>query len=329
MSLPSIQSLVKQAFQIEVNRPASDVRRLFFKETCEWTEDRKRIKELDVDMLAEQKVEAQPSAQRGMSEGYVKEIVRKTISVERVISGEAYMALTAHSLVNKATNVGKDIVDKIELDMRNFIGLGTGTSYTDNAGFPIDTTTADGLPLFSAAHTLKNVAGTYSNILTGAPSLTEDALESGEDYFSYNVRNNNGYPITMNPNTLITSNKAQVKNRAKRILGSMSSATIDGTTNSNSNIKNTYKDKYTHLVVDFDQTALGIPDTSLSFNWFLACIGGTPENSFQAYYVSWMSPYSAPVEIKQSPWTLSWVARACYGIGAVSPKGILRSLATL
>ena len=328
MTTPAIQDLIKKSFVTEAHRPGGAVRKLFHKAEGDWTSDRKRIKEMDRERYAEQKTEGQSSAQRGVTEGYHKEVVRKTISVERLISGEEYKALTAHQLAQYATQVGADVVDKIELDMRNFLGLGDAVSYTDNAGYTIDTTTGDSLALFSTAHTLKNVSTTYSNILTGAPSLSEDALEAAEDFFSYNVTDNNGQMVNMKPNTLITSEKAQMKNRARRLLGSMSPETINLAGNDNPGVINTYKNKYEHLVIDFDQTAAGVSDSTLSFRWYLACLGGTPETSFQAYYCSWLSPETAPVEVDQPKWTLSWVARACYGLAAVSAKGIVISKAT-
>jgi hypothetical protein len=248
--------------------------------------------------------------------------------VERLVSGEAYKALTAHGLAKMATKVGTDVIDKIELDMANVLSFISSTSYTDNGGFTIDTTVGDGFAVAYTAHTLKNVATTYSNTLTGAPSLSDDSLEAAEDFFTYSVKDNNGQPISMVPNTLVTSNKAQMKNRARRLLGSMSPEAINLAENSNAGVKNTYKDKFEHLPISFDIDANGVPDTTKSFWWFLLCLGGSPEESFQAYYVSWSSPEVADVEVNQSKWTLSWVARACYGIGVVSGKGLVVSLAT-
>ena len=328
MTVPSIQDLIDKSFDTEVLRPAGDVRKLFHREQGDWSSDRIRIQEMDRERFAEVKTEGQASAQRGISQGYNKEIVRKTISVERLISGEAYKALTAHKLAQYATQVGADVIDKIELDMKNWLGMSGSTSYTDNGGFSVDLTVGDGLAPFSASHTLKNVATTYSNLLTGAPSLSEDSIETAEDFFAYSVLDNNGQPIKMKPNTLITSNKAQMKNRVKRLLSSLSPATINLADNDNSNVANVNRDKFQHLAIDFVCDANGVADTTLSFNWFLACLGGMPETSLQAYYVSWMSPETAPVEVNQSEWTLSWVARAAYGIGAVSGKGIVKSAAT-
>lgn len=328
MSVPAINDLVKKSFVAETFRPAGDVRRIFHKEEGDWSSNAKRIYEVDRDRFGEQKVEGQSSAQRGISQGYFKDITRKTVSVTRIVSGEAYKALTAHKLAEYATQTADDIIDKIELDMRNFLGYGSSSSYTDNGGFTVDLTVGDGFQVFYTAHTLKNSSTTYSNVLSGAPSFSETAMESAEDYFNYNVLDNNGQRITMNPNTIITSNKATMTNRVARLLGSMSPEAIEGTGNSNSGVMNTYKNKYKHLVIEFDVTSLNVSDSTKSFYWFLAALGGMPELSFQAYYVSWLSPQVAPVEIFQDKWIMSYTARACYGLAAVSGKGILQVQAT-
>lgn len=328
MTTPAVNDLIRKSFVKESFRPSGDVRRIFHKETGDWSSQDKRIQEVDRDRFAEVKVEGAASVQRGISQGYYKDIRRKTISVTRLVSGEAYKALTAHKLAEYATQTAADVIDKIELDMRNFIGYGTSDSYTDNGGFTVDTTVGDGNSLFKTTHSLKNSSTQYSNILSGAPSLSESSLESAEDYFSYNVLDNNGQRITMKPNTIITSEKATMKNRVKRILGSMSPESIEGTANANSGVVNTYKNKFQHLVVEFDVTALNVTDSTKSFYWYMAALGGMPETSFQAYYVSWLSPQVAPAEINQDKWTLSYTARAAYGLGAVSGKGILLVQAT-
>lgn len=328
MTVPAVNDLIKKSFVKETFRSAGDVRRIFHKEVGDWSSNTKRIQEVDRERFAERKVEGGSSVQRGISQGYYKDITRNTISVTRLVSGEAYKALSAHSLAQYATQTASDVIDKIELDMRNFLGYGASTSFTDNGGFTIDTTAGDGYAVFYTAHTLKNSATTYSNILSGAPSLSESSLESSEDYFSYNVLDNNGQRISMKPNTIITSEKATMKNRVSRILGSMSPESIEGTANANSGVMNTYKNKYKHLVVEFDVTALNVTDATKSFYWFLGALGGMPETSFQAYYVSWLSPQVAPAEINQDKWTLSYTARACYGLGAVSGKGMLMVQAT-
>lgn len=195
------------------------------------------------------------------------------------------------------------------------------------SGHTVDTTTGDGLSLFNNAHTLKFSTTTYSNIISGAPSFSESALEDAEDYFNYNVLDNFGQRMSMSPNTIITSRKATMVNRVRRLLGSMAPESIGGTANANSGVKNTYKAAYTHLVVDFDVDALNVTDSTKSFWWMLAALGSSPESSFQAYYCSWLSPTTAPVEIDQDAWTLNFVGRAVYGIAALSGRGICVSKA--
>jgi len=329
MTTPAIQDLIRKSFTKEMFQEPGDIRRLFIKETgTDWKTDRKRIKELDRDRYAEQKVEGQSGAQRGISEGYEKDIIRKTVSVDRVGSGEEFKALEAHTLSQYATDVKKDIVDKIELDMRNFISYSTGAvSYVDNGGFLIDLTVGDSKAVFDNAHTLKNSAITYSNILTGNPVLTNTALELAEDYFEYNVLDNNGQNVEMSPDTLITSRKAIMRNRVSRLFGSISPEAIAGAANANSGVKNTYRDKYQHLAIKLDVNALGIVDATYSFYWYLASLKGQPSERFQAYYCSWLSPMVAPAEVDQSKWILSFTGRTAYGIAACSGKGILVSKA--
>ncbi|OGG65121.1 hypothetical protein A2Z56_02420 [Candidatus Kaiserbacteria bacterium RIFCSPHIGHO2_12_45_16] len=329
MSIPAIQDLIKKSFKTEVHQKNEAVRRVFIKETGSWESSSKRVHEFDRERFAEQKVEGQKSAQRGVAQGYYKDVERKTISITRVVSGEAYQALTAHKLAEYSIQTKKDVVDKIELDMRNYLGYATaGVSYTDNGGFLVDLTVGDGKSVFDTAHTLKHSTTTYSNILSGNPTLTNVAMENAEDYFEYNVYDNYGQNIEMTPDTLITTRKAIMVNRVKRLFGSPSPESIGGTANQNPGVINTYKDKYTHLQIRFDVDSNGKTNSTYSYYWMLASLNGMPEERFQAYYVSWMSPMVATPEVDQDAWILSYTARACYGIAAVSGKGILVSKAT-
>lgn len=328
MTMPAVQDLAKKSFTKGTHKPAGDVRRIFHRADGDWSSSSKRIVEVDRERFASVKVEGQKSKQRRVAQGYSKDVIRKTISVNRTLSGEAAKALDAHGLGKFSMSVGADVVDRIELDMANFIGYGNAASYTDMDGFIVDTTTGDGLSLYNALHTLKNSAGTYSNIITGAPSFSESSLEDAEDYFNYNVLDNFGQRYTMNPNTIITSRKASMVNRVRRLLNSTAAPTVGGTANANSAITNVNKDAYTHIVVDFDVDAKNVTNSAKSFWWMLAALGSDPDMSFQAYYCSWMSPMTAPVEIDQDAWVLSQTGRAAYGIAAVSGRGICVSLAT-
>jgi len=329
MSIPAIDSLIQKSFVKGLEREASDIRKIFHSKKGDIAKSAERIDEIDREHFAEQKLEGQSSAQRGIATGYHKEISPKTISVSRIVSGEAYKRLEAHGLSSYASQTAEYLIDKIELDMHNFLGYGASTSYVDNGGFTVNLTVGDGKALFDATHTLKHSPLTYSNILTGAPSLSESSLDLASDYFEYNVLSNYGIPEPMTPNAIITSRKAVMVNRVARILGSLSPQSIEGTANANSGVVNVNKNKYEHrLAVSFDVDANGMTDATKSFYWFVAALNSNPAKSLQAYYYSWLSPMAAPVEVNQDKWTLSFTGRAMYNLGALSGKGICVSLAT-
>lgn len=328
MKTPAINDLVVKSFVVGMARPASLVRQLFHKKQGDWARSSQRVQEMDRERYGERKVQGQASAQRGISQGYFKDISMYTVSVTRKVSGEEYKALEATGLSSMATGTATDIIDKIELDMLNFFAYGNTSGYTDNGGFPLDTTVGDGLAFFHTTHTLKNSSTTYSNILSGAPALSEVSIEDAEDYFTYNVMDNNGKRLNMKPTHLITTEKAKMVNRVARLFGNQSPESIAGTANANSGVLNVNKKRFTHLAIGFDVDSLGDVASSKSFNWMLASLGSDPETSLQAYYISWLSPEVSPVEVDQDKWTLSFTGRAVCGIGAVSGKGCLISLAT-
>lgn len=334
-ALPATQDLIRKSFVKSVYADGGDIRKVFMKKDVNesdmdaWKTDTKRIMEVDKERGAGQKLPGQQSIKRGSATGYFKDIVRKTVSIGKLVTGEEFKALTAYDLADFALTTGEDVVYKIELDMRNFLGLSTGaTSYVDREGFTVDLTVGDGLAVFSAVHTLKYSTTTYSNIISGAPSFSENSITSAEDFFNYSATDNFNKRIDIKANTIITSKKATMVNRVSRMLGSSAPIAVEGAANANSAVKNVNKDKYSHLVVEFDVDASDVSNSALSYYWFLASLGKNPEQNFQAWYVSWMSPTVSGVEVDQDRWIMSYYGRACYGIGALSGKGICVSKAT-
>jgi len=334
MPLEAVRDLIIKSFLTPTTRPYGDERQLFIPRNPKGgiAAEVEKVTEMDRQRFAAtQKVQGQASAQAGIAEGYSKVISRKTVSIDRILSGEAVIGLTDKGLASWAMDSRSDIEDKVLLDMRNFLtySAGSSTSYTDNGGFTIDVTVGDTFQAFYTAHTLKFSSTTYSNVLSGAPSLSEVAIDTANDFFTYNRLDNYAKPLA-NPGrlTIITSNKAVMKNRATRIIGSVSPESIEGTANANSNVKNVNQGRYEHLAIDFDQDMNGDWDSTKSFYWFMAALSGAEADRLQFYYVRWMSPMAAPTVTKESEWTISQVARAMYGIGAASAKNALVSKAT-
>lgn len=328
MTLPAVNSLVRQSFVTGIHQGQEDVKKLFIAEKGNPKDNKKRVTEVDKQRFAGQKLEGQKSVRRGIGQGYSKDFVRKTISITRPITGEGIMALTAHELAKEAISVGEDVRDRIYLDMANVLTFANAQSYTDMDGFDVDTTVGDGLSLLNNGHTLKNSSDTYSNIVTGAPALSENSLVLAEDFFNYNCVDNYGQRLDYEADTIITTRSAVMQNRVRRIFGSMSGETNEGTANANSGVVNPYRNKYQHITVVFDVDANNKSDSAKKHWWFLASLKGDARRRWQAYYVRWISPTIAPVEKDEDAFVNTFTARSAYALGAVSGRGIVGSLAT-
>lgn len=333
MPLEAVRDLIVKSFMTPSPRQFGDERKLFIPKSPKGgiAAEVDKVTEMDRERFAAtQKVQGQASAQAGIAEGYSKVISRKTVSIERILSGEAVLGLEDKGLASWAMDTRADVEDKILLDMRNFLiySAGSATTYTDNGGFSVDVTVGDGYQAFYTAHTLKFSSTTYSNVLSGAPSLSEVALDTADDFFTYNRLDNYGKPLA-NPGrlTIVTSNKAVMKSRAQRLIGSPTPTSIEGQVNNNSGVPNRHEGRYDHIAVDFDQDANGNWDSTKSFYWFLASLSGAEADRLQFYYIRWMSPTVAPTVTKESEWVISGVGRAMYGIGGASAKNALVSKA--
>lgn len=116
---------------------------------------------------------------------------------------------------------------------------GTGTSFffgsTDINDSKIDTTTGDGLPLFSGVHTFKNTAisGTQSNYFHGLDISSSDAFEESLAELNIKLRNfkdENGNAMGYTADTIILpANQGALERMVKAVCGS------EKTTGSNNN----------------------------------------------------------------------------------------------
>ena len=74
------------------------------------------------------------------------------------------------------------------------ITFSQGTSYIDNGGYTVDTTTGDGYSLANAAHTTAFSSTTYTNILPGGPNFSKSSLIAAEILARNNTIDNYGIP---------------------------------------------------------------------------------------------------------------------------------------
>jgi len=289
--------------------------------------------EINKERGAGNKFENQKHKVLGLAEGYKKSIYRVTAGASREATDHEFKALTEKGLTQLVVGLADDIQEKITLDLRNFIGLGTGTGYTTTEGQFMDTTTADGQPMFSTTHKLKQTSQTYSNIASGNPKITEGGLILMERYFRNSVKDNYGKLIAIKPDTIITTSDPAIVKKVNRLLNSVSPMYVNdttsgnGTQNSNSGVVNVNRNRYSHKVVDFDYDIYGERDASKTFYWMLASLKSIKTRP-ELYYIKFSGMNSKPVIVDHDRGNRKWVMNKDYGIGAVNAKGMILSKAT-
>lgn len=339
LTTPEIQSLVKQSFFTNTNysytEQLANSKMLFMvKEEQSFDVASTRITELDKELGARRKVEAENAYKLGIATGYSKEIFRNTIAAQRDVSWEEWEGLTVKGLSEIVSEVKADLDYKILLDMTNVLTYCQQTSFTDYSGWDIDISGADTLAPMSTSHTLKYSSITYSNILTGNPTFTQAAYENACNYFTYNVYDNLGQRLNAKPNTIIISYNRKVYNRVKLLVNDATSTNVyspDGTTlnnNTNANVPAVLNDDMKIMKLAFDIDANNTTDTSKSFWWFIAEIRQETRMSLQWYFAYWWKASVNPRNADYSALKYSFTGYAAYAIGTVNSKKIIASFAT-
>ena len=164
----------------------------------------------------------------------------------------------------KMQTLGESTAMRIELDLTLMFNFGmTASSYTNMDGETVNTTTADGIQLFSTAHTITLNSNTISNYV-GTTSFGRTGLESAERLFR-NMTNNNAIKVVPKPDTIITSDDPAMINAVGEFL---ISTTAPDTADRADNV---YHRKYAHIQLPYlAVTNLGAPTTTGQYYWMLA-----------------------------------------------------------
>lgn len=154
--------------------------------------------------------------------GYYKDTVAQKFGLEINISLEARMLGKSEVELKFIEGLTASYADKVDLDLSMQFSEGLNASYTDENGRLRDISTGDGLPLWSAAHTLTGSATTYRNIIANNPALSQAAIELGLDVGRLNTFTNLGEQWSSDFNILFTTDAPELIFTARRILRSTS-----------------------------------------------------------------------------------------------------------
>jgi len=288
----------------------------------------KRIEEQDMGQYAHDKPQGVDAERIQYGTGFYKEIEAYRVGSQLNISYEMRKA-PRFRLGDAVKRFVESVPNRLELDRQHNLSFIAATSYVNMDGRTVDVSGGDGLAGASAVHTLAHSTVTWSNIVPTAPLLSVTSLEAAEKLAVTDILDNYGFPVMMNFSHLIVSRQdPNTERTAREILRSTSLVT-----QSNPGVTNTFKTKYELLVLSRVATdALGRTDSTKSKFWFLAALEDRM-NRLQMHEIMWETPHMNPapaganngVDVYNDDQTYG--ARARYGHGTVSFRGIIVSLA--
>lgn len=274
----------------------------------------REFSEIDAQEYAKRKGESDQADRAQVQQGYSKTMTMYRVALDIGISYEMRTQNKYPEVTARLTNLGRQVANRMDLDMAHRIGFAASTSYTDMDGQTVATTTGDGYALAYSAHTLAGSSTTFRNILANNPRLSKGALEAIERLQVEETYNQFGEKMVMPFDILWTTDDPNTVNTAKEYL--QSTADVEG---SNSGVKNVYMAKYRHVILPrVATTAAGAPDSTKRYYW------GTASSQYSTAYLGvWEEPrLKTPTEganaedFATDDW--NYGARGGYGLAVVS-----------
>lgn len=274
------------------------------------TGNTREFTEIDGQEYAKRKGESDQAARATIQQGYSKIMTQYRVALDIGISYEMRTQNKYPEVVQRLTGLGRQVANRMDLDMAHRIGFAYSTSYADMDGVTVDVTIGDGLALASTAHTVRGAATTFRNILSGNPRLSKGALEGMERLVTEETVNQFGEKMVMPFDILWTTDDPNTVNTAKEYL--QSTADVEG---GNAGVKNVYMSKYRHVVLPRVATDKdGRVDATKRYYWGLASSEYT-----SAYLGIWEEPHmktpanlNAGEEFSTDDWNFG--TRGGYGI---------------
>lgn len=231
----------------------------------------RRYTEIDAEEYSSKKPQGEQATRGRVQQGYTKDMSVTRFAKDIGITYEMRQFNKYPEVTARLTNLARQPLNRMELDLQHRIGFGTATTYTDLDGELVDISVGDTLALFSTAHTLRGSSTTYRNILANNPQLSKGSLELMEAMKIANTYNMFGEKVVMPFDILWTTDDPNTTNTAREYL--QSTAAIEAP---NAGVLNVYKGKYRHVVLSrVATTAVGANDSTKAKYWGIASSMGT------------------------------------------------------
>lgn len=278
--------------------------------------------QIDGPGFAKRKNQGERYAIGSVKQGYSMTLSQLRIGLMEEVTWEMRKFDKYREIEKKMRMLGESTAQRMELDLTHqfTFGLAGATSYTNQDGETVYTTTGDGLSIFSTAHTITGSSTTFSNLITA--KFSKEGLEEAEELFTRMI-NNNGIKVVVKPDTIITTDDPTTVNAVTEFLKSQ------GMPDSNYNGINVYNKKYKHLILPYLATdANGAYDSTKAGYWMLADLKHTDAICEVSENPNFKAPSAGGngEDFETDGWKFK--SSACYDLGVLDPKWIVGSNAT-
>lgn len=280
---------------------------------------------VDKEHYADVKAEGGKGSAAKWQTGYKKPVYIETREKHVNVTLEARTGGKTKDIIDDVMNMGSIIPDTIDLELGHRFSFINQTSYSYK-GKTMDLTTGAGTALYSTTQPLFGSATTYRTALATNPQFSKGALEFAMKTGIENSYDNLGQTVSAKFNTLLISDDPETMFRAKEL----TKATSDSASN-NSGTYNVFGGSMLKVVVapriSYNETGTIDPNKR-------KCWGLIDTDRFNLKLVM-LKDETFENPMKDGKWnyedvqTQNWMFRvyAMYGIGVVSGRGIVWSLA--
>lgn len=283
----------------------------------------REFSEIDGQEYAKRKGQSDQAERAKVQQGFSKTMTKYRVALDIGISYEMRTENKYTMVTNRLTNLGRQVANRMDLDLSHRITFATSTSYTDMDGETVDVSTGESTTtaLADSTHDLRGSPTTYRNILANNPKLSKGAFEGMERLIVEETYNQFGEKMAMPFDILYTTDDPNTINTAREYL--QSTAAIGG---ANVGVVNVYASKYRHVILPRVATDKdGAPDSDKRYYWGLA------SSAYSTLYLGvWEAPrlktpssLNAGEEFSTDDWNFG--ARGGYGIVGVSATWIKMS----
>lgn len=247
-----------------------------------------------------------------LKQGYKKNFNQVEISLQYDVTKYLRKFDKYDEIMRRMRLMGRGAERRMELDIASLLSYAWDSSYTNLDGETVTTTTPDGQPLISTAHTPNKASSTWSNeVSTTHNPISPAVLEDLEEKFNNFEDDGDGRTIPISPSHIISGKHSPTVNEIERILKSPEKP------DTAERAINVQKGKLKHLIVPFiDRNAATEKRDANKIRYcFVAQLDNKDENGFMIEQSQGIE-FEPPEQVFESS-TWQFLTTAYYDFGTL------------